>query len=139
MIANLFFLVKNAAFRQKWVFVAALLILLYFWLALQHTARQGVTRSLAEQSTSNAVLLHALEDTVVRTFQSVNSAMQILAESVAQQNTVPNINDLLDEQLRTFPQLRSIELLDAQGVVRAAKPIIRVLLCLTANLGQSLC
>lgn len=117
MIANLFFSVQKTAFRQKWVFVTALLILLYFWSAFQHTARQGVSRSLAEQGASNAVLLHALEDTVVRSFQSVNSALQILSESLSSQNLALESTHLLDEQLRTFPQLRSIELLNASGTV----------------------
>lgn len=113
-------LLKNAVFRQKWVFLTALFILLCFWLVLQHTARQGVARSLAEQDTSNAVLLHALEDTVVRSFQSVNSSMQTLAESLSQQDSALNINSVLREQLRISPQLRTIDLLDADGLLVAS-------------------
>ena len=120
MISNIASLLKNAAFRQKWVFITAFLILLCFWLVLQHTARQGVARSLAEQNTSNAILLHALEDTVVRSFQSVNSSMLSLAESVPQQGSNRDINNMLLEQLRISPQLRSIDLLNTEGLVIAS-------------------
>lgn len=120
MLANLVFLLKNAVYRQKWVLLAAFFVLLCFWIALQHTARQGVSRSLAEQETSNAVLLHALEDTVVRSFQSVNSAMQTLAETVSQQKSGLNMKAVLHEQLRISPQLRAIDVLDTQGVVIAS-------------------
>lgn len=113
-------LLKNAAFRQKWVFLTVIFILLCFWLVLQHTARQGVTRSLAEQGTSNAVLLHALEDTVVRSFQSVNSSMQTLAESLSLQDSSLDINKVLQEQLRISPQLRAIDVLDTRGLVLAS-------------------
>ncbi|HKM16273.1 MAG TPA: EAL domain-containing protein [Marinospirillum sp.] len=117
MLSNLFLLLKNATFRQKWVLLTALFILLCFWLVLQHTARQGVARSLAEQDASNAVLLHALEDTVVRSFQSVNSSMLTLAESIPQLASDQDIRNVLLEQLRTSPQLRAIDLLDTQGLV----------------------
>lgn len=96
-------LLRNAAFRQKWVFLTVIFILLCFWLVLQHTARQGVARSLTEQGTSNAVLLHALEDTVVRSFQSVNSTMQTLAESLSLQDAGLDINKVLQEHLRISP------------------------------------
>lgn len=117
MLSNLFLLLKNATFRQKWVLFTALFILLCFWLVLQHSARQGVARSLAEQDASNAILLHALEDTVVRSFQSVNSSMLTLAESIPQLASNQDIKNVLLEQLRTSPQLRAIDLLDTQGVV----------------------
>lgn len=120
MLANIVSSLKNAICRQKWVFLTALFILLSFWVMLQHTARQGVARSLAEQDTSNAVLLHALEDMVVRSFQAVNSSMQILAESLSQHKTSSDISKLLSEQLRTAPQLRAIDVLDPQGVVVAS-------------------
>lgn len=121
MLSNFIILLKNAAFRQKWVFLIAAFVLLCFWLVLQHTARQGVARSLAEQDTSNAVLLHALEDTVVRSFQSVNSSMQTLAESLPQLDSgLVGIDKLLGEQLRISPQLRAIDLLDTQGLVIAS-------------------
>lgn len=113
-------ILKNAAFRQKWVFLTALLILLCFWAALQYTAHQGVERSLAEQNTSNAVLLHALEDTVVRSVQSVNSSMQTLAESLSQRNPSLKVNNVLREQLRILPQLRALDVLDTEGLVVAS-------------------
>ena len=120
MLSNIIFLLKNAALRQKWVLLTALAILLCFWLVLQHTMRQGVSRSLAEQKTSNAVLLHALEDTVVRSFQSVNSSMLTLAESLPQLDSGMDVNNVLREQLRTSPQLRAIDLLDTRGIVTAS-------------------
>src|SRR5690554_381817 len=120
VLPNVFLLIKNAAFRQKWVFLTAFIILFCFWLVLQHTAQQGVARSLAEQDTSNAVLLHALEDTVVRSFQSVNTSMQTLAESLPQLSSTLAIESLLTEQLRISPQLRAIDLLDTQGLVIAS-------------------
>lgn len=120
MLADIVSLLKNAAFRQKWVFLTALFILLCFWGALQYTARQGVARSLAEQDTSNAVLVHALEDTVVRSFQSVNSSMQTLAESLSAQASGLDINNVLHEQLRISLQLRAIDLLDTDGIVIAS-------------------
>ena len=113
-------LLRNAAFRQKWVFLTVIFILLCFWLVLQHTARQGVARSLTEQDTSNAVLLHALEDTVVRSFQSVNSTMQTLAESLSLQDSGLDINKVLQEHLRISPQLRAIDVLDTDGMVLAS-------------------
>jgi len=94
--------------------------LLCFWAALQYIARQGDARSLAEQDTSNAVLLHALEDTVVRSFQSVNSSMQTLAESLSAQASGLDINNVLHDQLRISLQLRAIDLLDTDGVVIAS-------------------
>lgn len=120
MLSDLALLLKNAAFRQKWVLLTALFILLCFWLVLQHTASQGVARSLAEQDTSNGVLLHALEDTVVRSFQSVNSSMQTLAESIPQQDLSSGINKVLREQLRISPQLRAVDLLNPDGLVIAS-------------------
>ena len=120
VLTHLASLLKNAAFRQKWVFLTALLILIFFWAALQYTARQGVARSLAEQDTSNAVLLHALEDTVVRSVQSVNSSMQTLAESLSQHNPSLKVNNVLREQLRILPQLRAIDVLDTEGLVTAS-------------------
>lgn len=120
MLSNIVFLLKNAIFRQKWIFITALVILLGFWLVLQHTAHQGVKRSLAEQDTSNAVLLHALEDTVVRSFQSVNSSLQTLTESLQQPASNLDVNSMLEEQLRVSPQLRAIDLLDTQGLVVAS-------------------
>ena len=120
MLAHIVLLLKSAASRQKWVFLTALFVLLCFWVVLQHTARQGVARSLAEQDTSNAVLLHALEDTVVRSFQSVNSSMQTLAESLSLQDSGLDINNVLREQLRISLQLRALDLLDTQGVVLAS-------------------
>lgn len=120
MLANFASLVKDAAFRQKWILLSALFILLCFWLVLQHTARQSVSRSLAEQDTSNAAMLHALEGTVVRSFQSVNSSMQALAKSVSKQNSHLDITKVLNEQLRISPQLRSIDVLDGHGLVTAS-------------------
>lgn len=120
MLSDLALLLKNAAFRQKWVLLTAFLILLCFWLVLQHTASQGVARSLAEQDTSNGVLLHALEDTVVRSFQSVNSSMQTLAESIPQQDLNSGLNNVLREQLRISPQLRAVDLLNPDGLVIAS-------------------
>lgn len=120
MLADIVSLLKNAAFRQKWVFLAGLFLLLCFWGALQYIARQGDARSLAEQDTSNAVLLHALEDTVVRSFQSVNSSMQTLAESLSAQASGLDINNVLHDQLRISLQLRAIDLLDTDGVVIAS-------------------
>lgn len=120
MPSKLIFLLKNAAFRQKWVFLTASFILLSFWLVLRHTGQQGVARSLAEQDTSNAVLLHALEDTVVRSFQSVNSSMQTLAESLPQLGTSVDINKVLREQLRISPQLRAVDVLEPHGLVIAS-------------------
>ncbi|MCO4320717.1 EAL domain-containing protein [Aliidiomarina quisquiliarum] len=92
-------------------------ILLFFWFVLQQTAQQGVKRSLAEQETTNSVLLHALEDTVVRSFQSVNSSMQTLAENMPQLYSELDINHVLKEQLRVSPQLRAIDLVDVHGLV----------------------
>lgn len=120
-------LLKSAAFRQKWILLAALFILLCFWLVLQHTSRQGVNRSLAEQNTSNAAMLHALEGAVVRSFQSVNSSMQTLAKSLSKQNSILNINKVFEEQLRISPQLRAIDLLDSHG---------RVIVSATKSLGN---
>lgn len=120
MLLNISLLLKNAALRQKWVFITALFILLCFWLVLQHTAHKGVARSLAEQDTSNAVLLHALEDTVVRSFQSVNSSLLTLAESIPQLATDQDIKNVLIEQLRTSPQLRAVDLVSPQGLVVAS-------------------
>lgn len=117
VLAQLVSLLKNAAFRQKRVFLTALVIVLCFWLLLQHTAHKSITRSLTEQETSNAILLQALEDTVVRSFQAINSSMQSLAESVSQQDSELQINTVLLEQLRTWPQLRAIDLLDTNGAV----------------------
>ena len=113
-------LLKNAALRQKWVLLCMLLVLLCFWMTLQHTARQGVARSLAEQETSNQVLLHALEDTVIRTFFSVNNAMQTLSERIAHADSTFNINTVLQEQLYASPQVRAIDVLTTQGVVVAS-------------------
>lgn len=120
MLSKIAIVFKSAAYRQKWVLLTVLLILLCFWLVLQHSARKGVARGLAEQDTSNAVLLHALEDTVVRSFQSVNSSMQTLAESLAQPDSGLDINTVLREQLRIAPQLRAVELLDPRGLVIAS-------------------
>lgn len=120
MLANLASLIKDAAFRQKWILLSAVFILFCFWLVLQHTAQQSVSRSLAEQNTSNAAMLHALEGTVVRSFQSVNSSMQALAKSLSQQNSNLAINKLLIEQLRILPQLRTIDVLDDHGLVTAS-------------------
>lgn len=120
-------LLKSAAFRQKWILLTALFILLCFWLVLQHTSRQGVNRSLAEQDTSNAAMLHALEGAVVRSFQSVNSSMQTLAKSLSKQNSTLNISKVFEEQLRISPQLRAIDLLDSHG---------RVIVSATKSLGN---
>ena len=98
MLAHPVSLLKNAALRQKWVLLCMLLVLLCFWMTLQHTARQGVARSLAEQETSNQVLLHALEDTVIRTFFSVNNAMQTLSERLAHADSTFNINPVLQDR-----------------------------------------
>lgn len=117
---NVLFSIKDAAYRIKWVFVSAAAILLCFWLFLQHTAHQAVERSLAEQNTSNAVLLHALEDTVIRSFQAVNSSLQVLAESLPELHADSDINNALLEQLRTSPQLRALDVLDTQGLVLAS-------------------
>lgn len=120
MLAHPVSLLKNAALRQKWVLLCMLLVLLCFWMTLQHTARQGVARSLAEQETSNQVLLHALEDTVIRTFFSVNNAMQTLSERIAHADSTFNINTVLQEQLYASPQVRAIDVLTTQGVVVAS-------------------
>ncbi|WP_211251296.1 bifunctional diguanylate cyclase/phosphodiesterase [Marinospirillum insulare] len=120
MLPNIYVLIKNAALRQKGVFLTAFFIVFCFWLVLQHTAQRGVERSLAEQNTSNAVLLHALEDTVIRSFQSVNSSMQTIAESLQQLESSKAINHLLADQLRISPQLRAIDLLDSEGSVIAS-------------------
>ena len=120
MPSDFLVLLKSAIVRQKWVLLAAMSILLGFWLVQQHTARQGVARSLAEQATSNAVLLHALEDTVVRSFQSVNSSMRTLADGLARPSSSVEVNAVLREQLRTSLQLRAVDVLDADGVVFAS-------------------
>lgn len=120
MLSKFILLIKNAALRQKWVFITAFSILFCLWLVLQHSAKQGVERSLAEQNASNAVFLHALEDAVIRSFQSVNSSMQILAESLPQLDSTSAIENLLSEQLRISPQLRSIDLLNTEGFITAS-------------------
>ncbi len=74
VLAQLMSFLKNTVFRQKRIFLTALVIVLCFWLLLQHTAHKSITRSLAEQETSNAILLQALEDTVARSFQAINSS-----------------------------------------------------------------
>lgn len=111
------FLFKSALIRQKWIFVSVALLLVFFWLVLQHTIHQGVARSLSEQESSGALLLHALEDSVVRSFQSVNSSMLTLAESLPQLDQRTEIESVLREQLRTSPQLRAIDLADSQGEI----------------------
>ena len=120
MPSDFLVLLKSAIVRQNWVLLAAMSILLGFWLVQQHTARQGVARSLAEQATSNAVLLHALEDTVVHSFQSVNSSMRTLADGLARPSSSVEVNAVLREQLRTSLQLRAVDVLDADGVVFAS-------------------
>lgn len=120
MLSKLALRLKNIASRQKWVLLTTLSILLCFWLLLQYTATQGVARSLTEQETSNGVLLHALEDTLIRSFQSVNSSMQALAESIPQQDLNSDINNILREQLRISPQLRAVDVLKPDGTVVAS-------------------
>lgn len=120
MLSELALRLKNIVSRQKWILLTTLSILLCFWLLLQHTASQGVARSLAEQETSNGALLHALEDTIIRSFQSVNSSMQALAESIPQQDLDSGINHLLREQLRISPQLRAVDVLKPDGTVVAS-------------------
>ena len=120
MLAHSVSLIKNAMLRQKWVLLAMLFVLLCFWITLQHTARQGVARSLAAQETSSEVLLHALEDAVVRTFSSVNNAMQTLSERIAHANPPFDISTVLREQLYASPQIRAIDVLTTQGVVVAS-------------------
>lgn len=105
--------------HQKWVWIIAMAVLMMFWGVLQHTLSQGLHRSLNEQEQRNAELLHALEDSVVRSFQSVNAALLVLSDQVT-----PTDNDALQrvflDQLRTAPQLRSIEFTDQQGRVLAS-------------------
>lgn len=120
MLADILPLLKKAAIRQKWVLFTAFSILFCFWLLLQHSVRQGVSRSLMEQETSSAVLLHALEDSVVRSFQAVNSSMLTLAESLPQREQGLDIENTLREQLRTSPQIRSIDLIKVDGLVVAS-------------------
>ncbi len=119
MLANTLIFLKSALIRQKWIFLGALGALLFLWLVLHHTVNKGVSRSLAEQEASSALLAHALEDSVVRSFQSVNSSMIALVESLPQLGERIEVENVLREQLRTSPQLRSIDLLDAEGIIIA--------------------
>ncbi|OOV85924.1 bifunctional diguanylate cyclase/phosphodiesterase [Oceanospirillum linum] len=122
-------LLKSALIRQKWIFGGATLVLAFFWFVLQHTIDRGVSRSLAEQDSSNALLAHALEDSVVRSFQSVNSTMMSLVESLPQLEGRFEIENVLRERLRTSPQLRSLDLLNANGTIQAT---------VTRNVGTNL-
>lgn len=119
MLVNTLFFLKSALIRQKWIFLGALCVLVFLWFVLLHTVEKGVSRSLAEQEASNALLAHAIEDSIVRSFQSVNSSMITLVESLPQLDERTEIENIFREQLRTSPQLRAIDLLDATGVVRA--------------------
>ncbi|WP_140054601.1 bifunctional diguanylate cyclase/phosphodiesterase [Oceanospirillum sanctuarii] len=129
MLVNSLFFLKSALVRQKWIFLGALFVLVFLWLVLQHTVNKGVSRSLAEQEASNGLLAHALEDSVVRSFQSVNSSMITLVESLPQLGERIEVENILREQLRTAPQLRSIDLLNAEGVITAT---------VTRNFGSKL-
>lgn len=119
MLVNTLFFLKSALIRQKWIFLGALCVLVFLWFVLLHTVEKGVSRSLAEQEASNALLAHAIEDSIVRSFQSVNSSMITLVESLPQLDERTEIENIFREQLRTSPQLRAIDLLDATGVIRA--------------------
>ncbi len=126
---NSLLLLRRALVHQKWIFGSATFVLVFFWIVLQHTIDKGVSRSLAEQDSSNALLVHALEDSVVRSFQSVNSTMMSLVESLPQLDGRLEIENVLRERLRTSPQLRSLDLLSANGTIQAT---------VTRNLGSRL-
>ena len=119
MLVNSLFFLKSALIRQKWIFLIALCALVFLWLVLSHTVDRGVSRSLSEQESSSALLAHALEDSIVRSLQSVNSSMIALIESLPQLDDRIEIENILREQLRTSPQLRSIDFLDADGIIKA--------------------
>ncbi len=117
MLANTLFFFRSALIKQKWILLGALVALIFFWVVLQHTVDKGVSRSLAEQDSSNELLVHALEDSIVRSFQSVNSSMLTLVETLPQLQDQLEMENVLREQLRTSPQLRSIDVLNSDGVI----------------------
>ena len=104
--------IKSSLLHQKWVFLVGFSVVFMFWVLLQHALEKGVQRSLDEQVTRNAVLLHALEDSVVRSFQSVNASVKTLAESLPELGRQDEIKKVIQEQLHISPQIRSIDLLD---------------------------
>ncbi len=106
--------------HQKWVFLVATSVILMFCLLLHHTLEKGVQRSLQEQVVRNAGLLHALEDSIIRSFQSVNAVVKTMAESLPELNQDEEIRKLISEQLRISPQIRSITLFDLKGRIRVA-------------------
>lgn len=91
-----------------------------FWLLLNHTLDRGVQRSLQEQVIRNAGLLYALEDSIIRSFQSVNAVVKTMAESLPELDQDEDIRQLISAQLRISPQIRSITLFDLEGRVRVA-------------------
>ncbi len=91
-----------------------------FWLLLHHTLDRGVQRSLQEQVVRNAGLLRALEDSIIRSFQSVNAVVKTMAESLPELDEDADIRKLITEQLRISPQIRSITLFDLDGHIRVA-------------------
>lgn len=114
MLDNFLQLLSSSVKHQRRVFFVAGVLLLGFWLLLQQNLRHGAARTLNEQESSNMLLVHALEDSVTRAFQSVNSSMHALAESLPQ-IAPEEVPELLKTQLRTSPQLRSFELIQADS------------------------
>ncbi len=112
--------IKSSLLHQKWVFLVGFSVVFMFWVLLQHALEKGVQRSLDEQVTRNAVLLHALEDSVVRSFQSVNASVKTLAESLPELGRQDEIKKVIQEQLHISPQIRSIDLLDVKGLVKVS-------------------
>lgn len=101
--------------------MTAFLVVLSFWLVLEHSLRQGLERSLQNQETSDAVLLHALEDTVVRSFQAINASLTTISESLPKLGDEHNIARILSDQLRTAPQIRAVDLIRLdQSVIASA-------------------
>ncbi|SJZ71356.1 PAS domain S-box-containing protein/diguanylate cyclase (GGDEF) domain-containing protein [Oceanospirillum multiglobuliferum] len=100
--------------------MTALLIVLSFWLVLEHSLQKGLARSLQNQETSDAVLLHALEDTVVRSFQAINASLATISESLPLLGDEQNITRILSDQLRTAPQLRAVDLIRLDQTVIAS-------------------
>lgn len=119
MFVNTLVFAKWAVMRQKWIFISAAGLLLFLWGVLYHSIDKGVSRSLVEQESSSKLLVHALEDSMVRSFQAVNASMQSLVEGLPQMEDPSDIERVLKEQLRVSPQLRAIDLLDATGVTQA--------------------
>lgn len=113
-------MIRNAISQQKWVLAIALFVILLLSGLQQYAIERGIKRSLQEQVIRNRVLLHALEDSVVRSLQSVNSVMSTLAESLPKLENSTEITGIIREQLRMAPQLRSIDLLNLQGKALAS-------------------